>query len=296
VGKNTGDNERLQTHTNSFDLPTGSRASESYTLDSKDGEAIKQLKENTSPPNGVLSPSARQDQRNRRGQNTRNDHGIAARRRNRFSSTSIAASEGRNPKSLASKIPTDTAKKQGLFLMMMIKFADISNPCKPSDLYHGWSGRINEEFLQQGDRERELGRPISKFMDRKKGTSSECQVGFMTYIVKPLLDKFTKVAPGLSLLKNFNQALEQHLNHHQQIVDHTTTDDPPLSVDSDAPLETKHNQLLSLPAATSGRRTLKKLVIPKSSVSLNFADMSSSPLSRKPGKHFGREDRLSSIH
>ena len=48
-----------------------------------------------------------------------------------------------------------------------------------------------EEFFNQGDREAELGFPISPFMDRKKhplhSTIINCQIGFINVLVKPLL-------------------------------------------------------------------------------------------------------------
>ncbi len=54
-----------------------------------------------------------------------------------------------------------------LVLEMMIKLGDISNPTKPMDQSLKWSSLVMEEFFKQGDRERELGIPISQFMDRE---------------------------------------------------------------------------------------------------------------------------------
>eukprot|EP01137_Pigoraptor_chileana_P036946 Opistho-2@33321 len=52
-----------------------------------------------------------------------------------------------------------------LLLVMAIKCADVSNPTKARDVYDKWTSRIMEEFFKQGDRERELGMPVSMFMD-----------------------------------------------------------------------------------------------------------------------------------
>src|SRR4051794_38485078 len=51
-------------------------------------------------------------------------------------------------------------------LQLIVKCADISNAAKADTLYEGWRLRITDEFYRQGDREREQGLPVSKFMDR----------------------------------------------------------------------------------------------------------------------------------
>merc|ERR1719231_2171739 len=47
------------------------------------------------------------------------------------------------------------------------------------------------EFFRQGDREAELGIPVSPFMDRHKmplsATIVNCQIGFINVLVRPLL-------------------------------------------------------------------------------------------------------------
>ncbi|KRY21863.1 putative 3',5'-cyclic phosphodiesterase pde-4 [Trichinella patagoniensis] len=73
-------------------------------------------------------------------------------------------------------------------LQNMIHIADLSNPAKPITLYQQWIDRLLEEYWKQGDRERELGLEISPMCDRRNVSREKSQVGFIDYIVHPLME------------------------------------------------------------------------------------------------------------
>ncbi|KRX93576.1 putative 3',5'-cyclic phosphodiesterase pde-4 [Trichinella pseudospiralis] len=73
-------------------------------------------------------------------------------------------------------------------LQNMIHIADLSNPAKPINLYQQWIDRLLEEYWKQGDRERELGLEISPMCDRRNVSREKSQVGFIDYIVHPLME------------------------------------------------------------------------------------------------------------
>ena len=69
-----------------------------------------------------------------------------------------------------------------------------------------WTKRVMTEFWEQGDRERKLGIPISPFMDRKQPAVSQCQIGFINVLVKPLYVEWHKllgetVQPGIDCIE-----------------------------------------------------------------------------------------------
>ncbi len=74
-----------------------------------------------------------------------------------------------------------------------LKIADMGNTTKPSKLYLEWCDRITEEFFRQGDKEREMGLPISPFMDRNKPMVGKSQQGFMDFMVSPLVEAYATV-------------------------------------------------------------------------------------------------------
>ena len=80
-------------------------------------------------------------------------------------------------------------KDSRLLLTVALHAADIANPAKPQPIATAWARRSMEEFFRQGDREAELGLPVSPFMDRSKAplaaTIVNCQIGFINVLVRP---------------------------------------------------------------------------------------------------------------
>ena len=85
-------------------------------------------------------------------------------------------------------------KDTRLLMTMALHAADISNPAKPQPIATAWARRSMEEFFRQGDRELDLGIPVSPFMDRSKvplaATIVNCQIGFINVLVRPLLSEW----------------------------------------------------------------------------------------------------------
>lgn len=96
--------------------------------------------------------------------------------------------------------------KLGLFslqqeiLDIVIHACDISNPTKPYEVYEKWADKVMEEFWLQGDKEKELGLPISFLCDRNTTTKAQGQVGFMEGVVLPFFTSFVELFPGLGFL------------------------------------------------------------------------------------------------
>ncbi|KAL3918762.1 MAG: hypothetical protein SGPRY_005888 [Prymnesium sp.] len=125
--------------------------------------------------------------------------------------------------------------KAELVMQLVIKSADISNPTRPmkvreikhtafpsqpaavnaSQVYQPWIDGVMSEFFQQGDLERSLGLPISMNCDRRSVSVGKCQVGFITYLVKPLFDSFCEFIPALK--KEAVANLESNLAHFKTI-------------------------------------------------------------------------------
>ncbi|EPY27618.1 3',5'-cyclic-nucleotide phosphodiesterase [Angomonas deanei] len=94
---------------------------------------------------------------------------------------------------------SDFLKKEDQFLAlaMALKMADISNCGRPLDIYLKWSGKVSDEFYQQGDRERNLGLPCSPFMDRLQPSIAKGQISFMNYIIIPFFEQMSELLPAL---------------------------------------------------------------------------------------------------
>lgn len=87
------------------------------------------------------------------------------------------------------------AEHRQLLLEVLLKGADISNPARPFHISKYWSYMVQDEFFAQGDRERELGLPISAMCDRVTVKIPNTQMGFINFIVKPLFEQIATLLP-----------------------------------------------------------------------------------------------------
>ena len=90
-------------------------------------------------------------------------------------------------------------EKDRLFLMeICLHCADISNPYKPFKICARWAELVVEEFARQGDRERSEGLEISPMMDRATIQLCNMQMGFVEFVVAPLIIAFIKILPPIA--------------------------------------------------------------------------------------------------
>jgi len=99
-----------------------------------------------------------------------------------------------------------------ILFKMALKCADISNPSKPFDTYQQWTGRVMEEFFNQGDKEKVMGLEVSPMCDRLTTRVYKSQIGFIEFVVLPLFNAFSMVAPwvGERVLPQLLENKERH--------------------------------------------------------------------------------------
>jgi len=78
-------------------------------------------------------------------------------------------------------------------LSTVIHTADISNPAKPQRQMLDMCQRVMKEFFEQGDREKEIGLPISPLCDRVGVCIPKTQMGFIQFFVTPWFDTMSKM-------------------------------------------------------------------------------------------------------
>jgi hypothetical protein len=83
---------------------------------------------------------------------------------------------------------------------VLLHIADVSNPVRPEDIMTKWAKATQREFFVQGDKEKELGMPVSPFMDRHSVNLAKMEIKFIDYIVAPA---FYAVADFLPLVNTF---------------------------------------------------------------------------------------------
>jgi len=90
-----------------------------------------------------------------------------------------------------------TYENQQMILDILVHCSDISNPIKPNEIYNIWVDRVLEEFFHQGDVELKEGLPISLLCDRKTTDRNKSQIGFISFVVKPVWDCLFMFCPEI---------------------------------------------------------------------------------------------------
>uniref|UniRef100_A0A8C1PWV9 Phosphodiesterase n=1 Tax=Cyprinus carpio TaxID=7962 RepID=A0A8C1PWV9_CYPCA len=87
-----------------------------------------------------------------------------------------------------------------LIKRMLIKCADVANPCRPLELCIEWAGRISEEYFAQTDEEKRQGLPVvMPVFDRNTCSIPKSQISFIDYFITDMFDAWDAFAslPGL---------------------------------------------------------------------------------------------------
>ncbi|XP_071499528.1 dual specificity calcium/calmodulin-dependent 3',5'-cyclic nucleotide phosphodiesterase 1A-like [Diadema antillarum] len=88
-------------------------------------------------------------------------------------------------KQMKSMISVTEALDKPKVMALALHCADISHPSKEWRFHYKWTTLLIREFFRQGDREREMGLPISPLCDRNSTLLAESQIGFIDFIVDP---------------------------------------------------------------------------------------------------------------
>jgi len=100
-------------------------------------------------------------------------------------------------------------EKNRLFIMeLVLHCSDISNPYKPFAVCEAWALLVVEEFCLQGDREKKEGLTVSPMCDRDSIVLCNMQMGFIEFVVAPLIIAFVNIFPplheiGTNMQKNY---------------------------------------------------------------------------------------------
>jgi hypothetical protein len=97
-----------------------------------------------------------------------------------------------------------------LAVQMAMKAADLGHLASAIDCHMVWVKKLEQEMFKQGDKERELGLPVSPLMDRHSGKGvTKSQTGFYSFVALPLYQSissaFPDVLPFFDLVKANHQ-------------------------------------------------------------------------------------------
>lgn len=163
-----------------------------------------------------------------------------------------------------------------LLMNILIKTADISNEVRPMDVADMWLECLLQEYFKQSDMEKLEGLPVAPFMDRDKVTKPSAQIGFIKFILLPLVEALGELFPVIleDVVSPVMNALDYYTKMQQELEAEKLRSDemkPPdaatvttragvSAADDDAPITTIHkfkvHKINKLAAAASQRSSL----------------------------------------
>ncbi|KAE8617927.1 hypothetical protein XENTR_v10009226 [Xenopus tropicalis] len=101
-----------------------------------------------------------------------------------------------------------------LIKRMLIKCADISNPCRALEQCIEWAGRISEEYFAQTDEEKRKGLPVvMPVFDRNTCSIPKSQISFVDYFITDMFDAWDAFAD----LPNLMQHLDNNFKYWKSL-------------------------------------------------------------------------------
>ncbi|CAD8196915.1 unnamed protein product [Paramecium pentaurelia] len=114
------------------------------------------------------------------------------------------------------------SKDKGICFDTLLHAADISNPFKPMKNYEQWTFRVLGEFWLQGDKEKELGLPVTMLCDRRTTNVAKSQLGFIDFMVLPYYNTLSQILPQLSefieQITENKKAWAEQIEHYQTLL------------------------------------------------------------------------------
>lgn len=83
-----------------------------------------------------------------------------------------------------------------LIAKVVLHGADTANPTKPWNIAKAWAYRVLNEYFAQGEQEKKLGIPVQMLNDREKVNRPNSQIGFIEFIIAPLVAAEVKIFPA----------------------------------------------------------------------------------------------------
>lgn len=98
-----------------------------------------------------------------------------------------------------------------ILLEVAVHVADLSNASRPHALSLRWTDAVLGEMFAQGDQERKLGVEISPLCNRKTTSKPGSQVGFINFIVRPLMQATSLLCDAAEPLQNVQETYDYWL-------------------------------------------------------------------------------------
>ena len=88
---------------------------------------------------------------------------------------------------LGNNLNTESMEDRTLILSVTLRIVSSFKTVRDRGIFYKWMEKFFEEFYKQGDMEKQLELPISKFMDRENTNRERAYSSYLTVVCRPLL-------------------------------------------------------------------------------------------------------------
>ncbi len=162
-------------------------------------DTINQFKMNEGPIQEICEAAMSRNKRNKESDGIRS---LARGRSSNLGAGAVVSEVENTDDAFAKRAASFTSRSHPkyenrlLVMKVAIRCADISHPCKTTEIHKKWTDAINSEFFAQGRREKERGMPVSPLCEEEGFNLAKSQQGFITFLVRPTIEPFVQFAGG----------------------------------------------------------------------------------------------------
>lgn len=91
---------------------------------------------------------------------------------------------------LGNNFPTESLEDRTLIISLALRTSDQFKVVRSTTVFFKWMDAMFEEFFKQGDMEKVLDLPISKFMDRENTNKEKVFANYLNVVCRPVLTTF----------------------------------------------------------------------------------------------------------
>lgn len=91
---------------------------------------------------------------------------------------------------LGNSFPTESMEDRVLILSVALRTSDLFKVVRGGNTFTKWMDNMFAEYEKQGDMEKVLDLPISKFMDKDNTNTMKAYLNYIQVVCKPLLTTF----------------------------------------------------------------------------------------------------------
>lgn len=93
--------------------------------------------------------------------------------------------------------PKESMEDRSLLVSLLLHCADLHTPTLEPETSRRIADALGEEFSEQAERERALGIPVSVMHAETQEGKCQMEIGFISFVVRPLFQTLAKVEPEL---------------------------------------------------------------------------------------------------